>query len=58
MPRVAVPELDKIKDRILELSDADQASVYAWLAVVFEVRTQDRRAAERRAMKLTKEQQS
>ena len=49
MARKALPEVDKLKDRIIDLAEEEFAALYDWMERVSEVREADKRAAERRA---------
>ncbi|HEY6382033.1 MAG TPA: hypothetical protein VIY07_09540 [Pseudolabrys sp.] len=48
MARIPTPELVKLKERIIELPEAEAKALYEWLTCVLEVREADRRAEGRR----------
>lgn len=49
MARKAVPQLDRLKDAVLELDPEDQETFFEWSENVRDVREADRKAAEARA---------
>lgn len=52
MGRPKLPEVDKLKDRILELDDDESETLFEWFSNVRDVREYDaRKAAERKAAK-------
>jgi len=38
MARKALPEVQKLKDRIMELTDAETSELYEWLELLVDVR--------------------
>lgn len=49
MPRQKTPELVKVKDAILALSDDDAEATSKWLSMLLEVRAQEKERREKKA---------